>query len=143
MASGARALELIAAPDVGFERSRESGRSLRHCRRMSSRALEADALYSGYLSRQEADIEALRKDEKLALPQRSRLCGAAQPVGRNAAEVAAGAAGDDRPGGAHRRHDAGGAGAVARPREARAESRKSRVSDGMQPRCSRAIRCFT
>ena len=31
-------------------------------------ALEAEGLYSGYLSRQEADIVAVRKDENLMLP---------------------------------------------------------------------------
>ena len=31
-------------------------------------ALEAEALYSGYLQRQEADIAALRREERLALP---------------------------------------------------------------------------
>ena len=31
-------------------------------------ALEAEALYSGYLQRQESDIAALRREEKMALP---------------------------------------------------------------------------
>ncbi len=31
-------------------------------------ALEADALYAGYMPRQEADIAAWRRDEALALP---------------------------------------------------------------------------
>jgi tRNA uridine 5-carboxymethylaminomethyl modification enzyme len=42
--------------------------SLRALPRFAREALEADALYSGYLARQEADIAALRKDEALILP---------------------------------------------------------------------------
>lgn len=36
--------------------------------RQAMRTLEAEALYAGYLQRQEADIAALRRDEALALP---------------------------------------------------------------------------
>jgi tRNA uridine 5-carboxymethylaminomethyl modification enzyme len=36
--------------------------------RYAREAVEADALYSGYLARQEADIVALRRDESLTLP---------------------------------------------------------------------------
>ena len=36
--------------------------------RFAREALEAEALYAGYLDRQEADIAALRKDESLILP---------------------------------------------------------------------------
>jgi tRNA uridine 5-carboxymethylaminomethyl modification enzyme len=32
-------------------------------------ALEAEALYAGYLQRQEADIAALRREEAMALPE--------------------------------------------------------------------------
>ena len=70
---------------------------------MSSPALEADALYSGYMNRQAADIDAMRKDEKLDLPGDLDYAALPEPVGRSAAEVAAHEARDDRPGGADRR----------------------------------------
>jgi tRNA uridine 5-carboxymethylaminomethyl modification enzyme len=36
--------------------------------RPTLRTLEAEALYAGYLDRQQADITALRREERLALP---------------------------------------------------------------------------
>ena len=62
------ALDLIAAPEVGFERVAAHWSELAALPRFAREALEADALYSGYLARQEADIAALRKDEALTLP---------------------------------------------------------------------------
>lgn len=62
------ALDLIAAPDVGYERVAALWPEFRSLPRYAREALEADALYSGYLARQEADIVALRRDESLTLP---------------------------------------------------------------------------
>jgi tRNA uridine 5-carboxymethylaminomethyl modification enzyme len=62
------ALDLIAASEVGFERVAAQWPELATLPRFACEALEADALYSGYLARQEADIAALRKDEALVLP---------------------------------------------------------------------------
>jgi tRNA uridine 5-carboxymethylaminomethyl modification enzyme len=62
------ALDLIAAPEVGFDRVAAHWPELRTLPRFAREALEADALYSGYLARQQADIAALRKDEALVLP---------------------------------------------------------------------------
>jgi tRNA uridine 5-carboxymethylaminomethyl modification enzyme len=62
------ALDLIAAPEVGFEEVCRVWPEFTALPRFAREALEADALYAGYLERQDADIEALRKDERLKLP---------------------------------------------------------------------------
>ncbi|MGH8430950.1 MAG: FAD-dependent oxidoreductase, partial [Solimonas sp.] len=62
------ALDLIAAPDVGYDRVASLWPEFAGLPRYAREALEADALYSGYLARQEADIVALRRDESLTLP---------------------------------------------------------------------------
>jgi tRNA uridine 5-carboxymethylaminomethyl modification enzyme len=62
------ALEFIAHPEIGFERVKTIWPELAALPRFAVEALEADALYAGYLQRQEADIVALRKDEGLKLP---------------------------------------------------------------------------
>lgn len=62
------ALELIAAPHVGFAAVAQIWPELAALPAHVVAALEADALYSGYMSRQAADIDAMRKDEKLELP---------------------------------------------------------------------------
>ena len=62
------ALELIAAPHVGFAAVARIWPELMSLPAYVVAALEADALYSGYMSRQAADIDAMRKDEKLELP---------------------------------------------------------------------------
>jgi tRNA uridine 5-carboxymethylaminomethyl modification enzyme len=62
------ALEFIAAPEVGFERIAQVWPALASLPRFAREALEAEALYAGYIERQEADILALRKDEGLMLP---------------------------------------------------------------------------
>jgi tRNA uridine 5-carboxymethylaminomethyl modification enzyme len=62
------ALDLIAAPEVGFDGVVKTWPEFATLPRFAREALEADALYSGYLERQEADIAVLRKDEALLLP---------------------------------------------------------------------------
>jgi tRNA uridine 5-carboxymethylaminomethyl modification enzyme len=62
------ALDLIAAPDVGYDRVARLWPEFAKLPGYAREALEADALYSGYLARQEADIIALRRDESLTLP---------------------------------------------------------------------------
>ncbi|MBI2718566.1 MAG: tRNA uridine-5-carboxymethylaminomethyl(34) synthesis enzyme MnmG [Rhizobiales bacterium] len=63
------AAELIAMPGVGFENVVRIWPELGSLSRFAREALEADALYSGYLRRQETDIVTMRKEERLALPQ--------------------------------------------------------------------------
>lgn len=62
------ALDLMATPDVGFDRVASLWPDFASLPRHAREALEADALYSGYMARQEADIVALRRDESLVLP---------------------------------------------------------------------------
>jgi len=61
------ALEFIAHPEIGFEQVKAIWPELAALPRFAIEALEADALYAGYLQRQEADIVALRKDEGFRL----------------------------------------------------------------------------
>ena len=62
------ALDLIGHPEVGFERTAAIWPELKALPAYAVEALEADALYAGYLDRQDADIIALRRDEALSLP---------------------------------------------------------------------------
>ena len=62
------ALDLMATPDVGFDRVASLWPDFASLPRHAREALEADALYLGYMARQEADIVALRRDESLVLP---------------------------------------------------------------------------
>ena len=62
------ARDLIAMPEVGLERVKSLWPELRKLPAFATASLEADALYSGYINRQQADIVALRKEEQLMLP---------------------------------------------------------------------------
>jgi tRNA uridine 5-carboxymethylaminomethyl modification enzyme len=63
------ALELMAMPDVGMEGVNRIWPELRSLADDVVEALEAEALYSGYIRRQQADIDALRKEDQLPLPE--------------------------------------------------------------------------
>ncbi len=62
------ARDLIAVPEVGLDRVKTIWPQLGDLPAFAIASLEADALYSGYIHRQEADIVALRKEEQLTLP---------------------------------------------------------------------------
>jgi len=62
------ALELISAPHVGFAAVAGIWPELAALPAHVIASLEADALYAGYMNRQSADIDAMRKDEMLNLP---------------------------------------------------------------------------
>lgn len=62
------ALDLLAMPDIGWNGIVALWPQLAGLRPDVIEALEAEALYSGYLHRQEADIAALRREDQLALP---------------------------------------------------------------------------
>src|SRR5579872_3419969 len=62
------AMELIAMPEVGFDRVAEIWPALKTFPAFAREALEADSLYAGYMDRQTSEIALLRKDEALALP---------------------------------------------------------------------------
>ncbi len=63
------ALELLGMPDIGWSGVIALWPELQSLRADVVEALEAEALYAGYLQRQEADIAALKREESLALPQ--------------------------------------------------------------------------
>jgi len=63
------ALELIALPGVDFGKLAGIWPELTTLAPEIAEQLEIDALYAGYLDRQEADVVAFRKDEALALPE--------------------------------------------------------------------------
>ncbi|MEL0019749.1 MAG: tRNA uridine-5-carboxymethylaminomethyl(34) synthesis enzyme MnmG [Rickettsiales bacterium] len=65
---GRSALDLLAMPNVGFESLTEVWPELLELSAEAVEQVEIDALYAGYLGRQDADIAAFRRDEALALP---------------------------------------------------------------------------
>jgi tRNA uridine 5-carboxymethylaminomethyl modification enzyme len=62
------ALQLIAMPDVGFARVSAHWPELAALPQHAKDALEADALYAGYMDRQKRDIADARSEERLAVP---------------------------------------------------------------------------
>lgn len=63
------ALDLIAMPDVGLERVMTIWPKMARLPVFALSALEADALYSGYMKRQEAEIVALNREDGRAMPE--------------------------------------------------------------------------
>ena len=61
-------LELIGHPDIGFDRLLASFPEMTDISPRARAQLEIEAVYSGYLDRQEADIIAFRRDENLSIP---------------------------------------------------------------------------
>ena len=62
------AMELLALPDVNLAQLSRVWPELGAFAPDVAEQLEIDAQYAGYLGRQDADIEAFRRDEGLALP---------------------------------------------------------------------------
>jgi tRNA uridine 5-carboxymethylaminomethyl modification enzyme len=62
------ALDLMAMPDIGWRGVCALWPELRTLEPHVVEALEAEALYAGYISRQEAEIAALRREEQMPLP---------------------------------------------------------------------------
>jgi tRNA uridine 5-carboxymethylaminomethyl modification enzyme len=62
-------IQLLAYPTIAFEDLVRTLPALGGLSAMAREQLEIDALYAGYLERQEADILAFRRDEDLHLPQ--------------------------------------------------------------------------
>jgi tRNA uridine 5-carboxymethylaminomethyl modification enzyme len=63
------AFDLLAMPSVSVDRLAGIWPMLANMTPEISEQLEIDALYAGYLARQEADVSAYRRDEALALPE--------------------------------------------------------------------------
>jgi tRNA uridine 5-carboxymethylaminomethyl modification enzyme len=59
---------LLASGAVGFERLSEIWPELKSIPAFARRRLEADALYAGYVPRQEAEIAAFQRDRELTIP---------------------------------------------------------------------------
>ena len=66
---GRTAFDLLAMPDVSVDRLAGIWPTLAGMASEISEQLEIDALYAGYLVRQEADVSAYRRDEALPLPE--------------------------------------------------------------------------
>jgi tRNA uridine 5-carboxymethylaminomethyl modification enzyme len=62
------ALSLIAMPDVGLAQVAYIWPEIGALPVFAQEALEADALYSGYMDRQNVEIETLRREESFAIP---------------------------------------------------------------------------
>jgi tRNA uridine 5-carboxymethylaminomethyl modification enzyme len=62
------ALQLIAMPEVGYERVEAHWPQLNDLPQHAKDALQADALYAGYMDRQTRDISQARDEENLAIP---------------------------------------------------------------------------
>ncbi|WP_150523289.1 tRNA uridine-5-carboxymethylaminomethyl(34) synthesis enzyme MnmG [Roseibium sediminis] len=62
------AFDLLSYPDMTFERLAEVWPELKDIDPAIAEQVSTDALYAVYLERQAADIEALKKDEALAIP---------------------------------------------------------------------------
>jgi tRNA uridine 5-carboxymethylaminomethyl modification enzyme len=62
------ALDLLGMPEIGWQGISALWPELASLTPDVVEALEAEALYSGYVQRQEADIAALRREDGLALP---------------------------------------------------------------------------
>ncbi|SEG32482.1 tRNA uridine 5-carboxymethylaminomethyl modification enzyme [Thalassococcus halodurans] len=61
-------MEILAFPDTSFESLLAADSSLESVPDGIRRQLEKDATYASYIERQKKDVEALRKDEKQAIP---------------------------------------------------------------------------
>lgn len=61
-------MEILAFPDTSFESLFAADSSLENVPDDIRRQLEKDATYASYIERQKKDVEALRKDEKQAIP---------------------------------------------------------------------------
>ena len=62
------AIDLIAMPDVGIEAVGRIWSEFAQLPQFAKEALEADALYSGYIDRQNSEIENLRREEEYLIP---------------------------------------------------------------------------
>lgn len=63
------AMELMAYPEVGFEKITNIWTELKSIPQQVVEQLEIEAIYSGYLERQEAEIRAFKREETLMIPE--------------------------------------------------------------------------
>lgn len=62
-------LDLLSLPEVSFEQLSDKYPELKGLSQDLQTRIEADALYAGYLDRQEADIIAFRREESQSIPE--------------------------------------------------------------------------
>ena len=62
------AIDLVSMPDVGLEAVERIWPEFANLPQFAKEALEADALYSGYMDRQNNEIENLRREEEYQIP---------------------------------------------------------------------------
>jgi len=77
------ALEILSRSGVSFSKLRSIWENIPHASREEEEQIEITAHYSGYLEKQEADIIAFRRDEKLIIPDNidySKLSGLSNEV---------------------------------------------------------------
>ena len=77
------AADLMAMTEIGFEGVARIWPELASLSHSARHALAADAMYAGYLQRQDSDIARMRKEEKLALPTSiaySRISGLSREI---------------------------------------------------------------
>jgi hypothetical protein len=104
--------------------------------------IEIEAAYAGYLDRQRADAESLRKEEDLRLPAELDYAEIGSLSNEVREKLDARAPADPGPGGPHRRRDARRADGAAGPREAQPCSLKPFKSETGTHRPSRAGRAW-
>ncbi|MEG9883682.1 MAG: tRNA uridine-5-carboxymethylaminomethyl(34) synthesis enzyme MnmG [Hyphomicrobiales bacterium] len=78
-------MELLAIPDVTFKQLGAIWPELHTLPAFAVEQLEIDALYAGYMDRQEADIAAFRRDEQRAIPAGTdygAICGLSTEMGQ-------------------------------------------------------------
>ena len=63
------AFDLLRYPEISWEDLEKLWPQMESINRDIKEQIEIDALYAGYVTRQEADIQALRRDEALKLPE--------------------------------------------------------------------------
>jgi tRNA uridine 5-carboxymethylaminomethyl modification enzyme len=61
-------VQLLAYPGVGWDEVERLWPQLREWPAAVREQIEVDAAYAGYLDRQQAEVDAFRRDEALALP---------------------------------------------------------------------------
>jgi tRNA uridine 5-carboxymethylaminomethyl modification enzyme len=62
------AIDLISMPDVGLEAVERIWPEFANLPQFAKEAMEADALYSGYMDRQNSEIENIRREEEYRIP---------------------------------------------------------------------------
>ena len=138
------AFDLLSYPGIGMAELARVWPELGALDQFVSEQIETDAKYAVYLERQSSDIDSLRRDEAVGIPDGLDLANLAGLSQRALREASDGAAGDAGAGGAYRGHDARGAGVAARRNQAaRPAGRLRHAGGGRHLRSVGHHPCFT